>query len=426
MAKSKTRTIRGDRLHIGFFGKRNVGKSSLINAVSGQQAAIVSHVPGTTTDPVYKTMELAPLGPVVLIDTAGLDDSSDTLGQLRKEKTRRILEKTDLALLVVDSTETDFSFEESLLVQFQESNLPYSIILNKTDMPMTGTAQSWLADKTYLAVSATKGKGIGELKKQITEIAPEEWEPPFVKDLLQPGDLVLLVVPIDLGAPKGRLIMPQVKALRDILDADAIPVMCKDRELPTTLEKLKAQPDLVITDSQVFPQVAADLPKDTPLTSFSILSARQKGDLAELVAGLQVVQELKPGDRVLIAESCSHHPTADDIGRIKIPRWLNQHIGGGLEIDVVPGHDFPKDLVSYKLVVHCGACTLNRKEMIGRINRVKEQGVAITNYGVLISFLKSLFPRALEPLQGQINFARQSAVSQNMPLRSRMAKLTEI
>jgi len=292
-------------------------------------------------------------------------------------------------------------------------------------LPLSESLQSWLEDKSYLAVSAKEKSGINELKKEITQIAPKEWEPPFVKDLLKPGDLVLLVVPIDLGAPKGRLIMPQIKALRDILDADAIPMMCKERELPGTLEKLQVKPALVITDSQVFPQVAADLPVDTPLTSFSILSARQKGDLAELVTGVKAVKELKPGDRVLIAESCTHHPTADDIGRVKIPRWLNQHMGGGLKVDVVPGHDFPKDLASYKLVVHCGACTLNRKEMLNRINKVREQNVAITNYGVLISFLKSVFPRALEPLRGEAKIAYPQNSSPKA-MRTHMAKLTEI
>ncbi|MCP4147488.1 MAG: [FeFe] hydrogenase H-cluster maturation GTPase HydF, partial [bacterium] len=263
----KSKTIRGDRLHIGFFGKRNAGKSSLINAVTGQSAAIVSDTPGTTTDPVFKSMELLPMGPVVLIDTAGIDDLDDQLGELRKQKSAKILARTDLALLVVDCTSIEFSHENKLIQRFEKEKIPFIIVLNKTDTPLSGETRNWLKEKTFVRVSALKGEGIDELKRRIRETAPEKWEPSFLKDLIHPGEVVVLVTPIDLGAPKGRLIMPQVKALRDILDGDGIPVMCKERELTATLRKLREKPALVVTDSQVFPQVAADVPEDILLTS---------------------------------------------------------------------------------------------------------------------------------------------------------------
>ncbi len=399
MSTGRGRTLRGDRLHIGFFGRRNAGKSSMINAITGQIAAIVSEVPGTTTDPVFKPMELHPLGPVVLIDTAGLDDGGDPLGMLRKERTVAVLKKTDLALLVVDGNSDNFAFEDHLVQELENENIPYLIVLNKVDLRLSPETQEWLPGKTHIRVSSKNRTGIDELKKKIAEIAPQEWEPPFMRDLVQPGDVVVLVVPIDLGAPKGRLIMPQVKALRDVLDAGGIALMCKESELSLTLQKLNQNPALVVTDSQAFSQVAADVPLEVPLTSFSILSARQKGDLEELVKGVMAVKELKPGDRVLIAEYCTHHPQEDDIGRKKIPRWLNDHVGGALQFDTVVGSDFPADLGVYKLVVHCGACTSNRKEILGRIKQAAEQGAPITNYGIMISYLKGVFPRALKPFE---------------------------
>lgn len=399
MSTGRGRTLRGDRLHIGFFGRRNAGKSSLINAITNQVAAIVSEIPGTTTDPVFKPMELLPLGPVVLIDTAGLDDGGDPLGKLRKERTVNILKKTDLALLVVDGNSTDFAFEDGLVQEFENENIPYLIVLNKVDLRLSPEIEKWLLGKIHIRVSSKDRTGINELKTKIAEIAPKEWEPPFMRDLVQPGDVIILVVPIDLGAPKGRLIMPQVKALRDVLDAGGIAMMCRESELALTLQRLNQKPALVVTDSQAFTQVAVAVPPEVPLTSFSILSARQKGDLDELVKGVNAVKTLKPGDRVLVAEYCTHHPQDDDIGRKKIPRWLNEHVGGALRFDTVVGSDFPADLKDYKLVVHCGACTSNRKEILGRIKQAAEQGVPITNYGIMISYLKGVFPRALKPLQ---------------------------
>ncbi|MBN2363905.1 [FeFe] hydrogenase H-cluster maturation GTPase HydF [candidate division WOR-3 bacterium] len=422
----KSRTIRGDRLHIGIFGKRNAGKSSLINALSGQNTAIVSEVPGTTTDPVFKSMELAPLGPVVMIDTAGIDDADDGLGKLRKDRTEKILEKTDLAVLIIDVETDNFNFENELVAGFEKENIPFIIALNKTDLNTSRETQKWLFGKAFVRIVSTEGKGIEDLKKRIIQVAPSEWERPFVSDLIHPEEMVLLVTPIDLGAPKGRLIMPQVKALRDILDSDAIPVMCKERELPATLGKLREKPSLVITDSQVFPQVAADVPDDILLTSFSILSIRQKGDLNQMVEGVQTVKNLKPGDKVLIAEACSHHPLEDDIGRIKIPRWLNAYVGGSLEISTVPGYEYPSNLKEYKLVVHCGACTLNRKEMLKRQEKAREAGVPITNYGVLISYLKSVFPRALKPFPEIYSLFTDKGSQAERNAAKIMAGLTEI
>ena len=422
----KSRTLRGDRLHIGFFGRRNAGKSSLVNAMTGQEAAIVSEVPGTTTDPVYKAMELLPLGPVVLIDTAGLDDSAGDLGEERKRRSGRVLSRTDLALLVVDARAEDFAFEEELLSRLEKEKIPVIIVVNKIDLEMGEAAAKWLVGRVFLRVSAAAGKGIGELKRRIKEIAPREWEPPFVRDLVHPEDVVVLVTPIDLGAPRGRLIMPQVKALRDILDGDAVPVMCKERELRSALAALKQPPALVVTDSQVFPQVAADLPETVPLTSFSILSIRQKGELGQMVEGVRAMRDLRPGDRVLIAEACTHHPLEDDIGRVKIPRWLNHHVGGGLKIDTVPGFDYPEDLEEYKLVVHCGGCTLNRREMLRRQRIAAEHHVPITNYGVLISYLKSVFPRALEPFPEMARLFASRERKRDREMARRMAGMTEI
>ncbi|HEY1406461.1 MAG TPA: [FeFe] hydrogenase H-cluster maturation GTPase HydF [Spirochaetota bacterium] len=390
-------TIRGDRLHIAFFGKRNAGKSSLINALTGQDVAIVSAEPGTTTDPVYKSIELLPVGPVTLIDTAGLDDDADALGTLRIKRTRDILRKTDLALVICDGSEKNFSFESEIITECASLSIAVIVVLNKSDRGTSEEAIAFAEGKVSATVSALSGEGVAELKELLREKAPTDWEPPFLRDLIRPGEVVLLITPIDLGAPKGRLIMPQIKALRDILDADAIPVMCKERELLVTLSRLSEKPALAITDSQVFPQVSADLPDDIPLTSFSILSARQKGDLLRMIESVYAVKSLRPGDKVLIAESCSHHPLSDDIARVKIPRWLNQYVGGELQIDTVPGSKFPEDLEKYKLIVHCGGCTLNRREMLYRQSVPISKCVPMTNFGVLISFMKNVFPRALSP-----------------------------
>lgn len=390
-------TVRGDRLHIAFFGRRNAGKSSVINALTGQEVAIVSEVPGTTTDPVYKAIELQPVGPVVLIDTAGIDDDQSIIGAERVRRAKEILRKTDIAVIIVDSSSEDFAAENGLLAECVSRSITPVVVLNKIDLGLGAAARTWSSEMNPSFVSASRGDGIVELKERIRASVPKDWEPPFLSDLIRPGETLLLVTPIDLGAPKGRLIMPQIKALRDALDADAIPVMCKERELPAALRALHERPALVITDSQVFPQVAADVPDDMLLTSFSILSARQKGDLLQMVRCVSAVKDLKPGDKVLIAESCSHHPLEDDIARVKIPRWLEAYVGGKLSIDTVPGSSFPDNLAEYKLVVHCGGCTLNRREMLHRQSVPAAAGVPMTNFGVLISFLKNVFPRALKP-----------------------------
>ena len=393
------KTMRGDRLHIAIFGRRNAGKSSLINAMTGQPVAIVSAVPGTTTDPVFKSLELQPLGPVVFIDTAGIDDRDEGLGAERKKKAAAVLEKSDMALLVVEAGGSDFSYESDLLEKFRARGIPAIVVANKIDLANAGD-RDWFLDKPYVGVSALNGQGMEELRQRILATAPSQWEPPFLRDLVKAEDIVILVVPIDTGAPKGRLIMPQVKALRDALDAGAMPLSCRESELPSALSSLQKKPALVVTDSQAFTFVADVVPDEILLTSFSILSARQKGDLPALAEGVLALPSLRPGDRVLIAESCSHHPLGDDIGRVKLPLWLNEYVGGSLRIDTVPGSNYPDDLSSYRLVVHCGACTLNRREMMRRQALPARVGVPMTNYGVLIAFLKNVFPRALRPFPG--------------------------
>jgi len=422
----KAKTIRGDRLHIAFFGRRNAGKSSLINSLTDQTVSIVSDTPGTTTDPVYKSMELMPVGPVVLIDTAGMDDLGDSLGEERVKRSEKILAKTDLALIVVDSFGVAGDLENSLIEQCEDKKIPFIVVLNKIDQKMSESVTKWIKEKTFVRVCAKDKKGIKELKNRIIEIAPKEWEPSFLRDLVHPGDIIVLVTPIDLGAPKGRLIMPQVKALRDALDGDAIPIMCKERELTATLNSLKKPPALVITDSQVFAQVSADVPESVPFTSFSILSIRQKGDLSEMVKSVLAVENLKSGDRVLIAESCSHHPLEDDIGRVKIPRWLNAHVGGGLKIETVPGGEYPDDLRDYDLVVHCGACTLNRREMLRRQSIPAKFDVPMTNYGVIISYLHGVFPRALKPFPEIYRLFDRKKARRDLSERKKMATFTEI
>lgn len=390
------KTMRGDRLHIAIFGRRNAGKSSLINAMTGQPVAIVSDVPGTTTDPVFKSLEFQPLGPVVLIDTAGIDDRDEGLGAERKKKAAAVLGKSDLALLVADAGAADFLIEDEWLEKFRARAIPVIVVANKIDLAKAEKS-AWFLDKPYVGVSALTGQGMEELRQRILATAPSQWEPPFLRDLVKAEDVVVLVVPIDTGAPRGRLIMPQVKALRDALDAGALPLSCRESELSFALKSLRRKPALVVTDSQAFTLVAGIVPDEILLTSFSILSARQKGDLLKLVEGVLAVPSLRSGDKVLIAESCSHHPLRDDIGRVKLPLWLNEYVGGGLQIDTVPGSSYPADLSSYRLVVHCGACTLNRREMLRRQELPARTGVPMTNYGVVIAFLKNVFPRALRP-----------------------------
>lgn len=394
-------TPKGARLHIAIFGRRNAGKSSLINALTSQDIALVSAVPGTTTDPVYKAMEILPLGPVMLIDTAGIDDVGD-LGALRVERTMQVLNKTDLALLVLEPAAGLNDYELGLAADIKKRQLPLVAVVNKSDETTVdaGKLADWgqVLGEPVLAVSAKTGQGVEELKRVIIKKAPDNWEgPPVIGDLLNPGDTVVLVVPIDLAAPKGRLILPQVQTIRDVLDHDAYSVVVKERELREALANLKHKPRLVVTDSQEFLKVAADTPPDVALTSFSILFARYKGDLETLAAGAKAIERLQPGDRVLIAEGCTHHRQADDIGRVKIPRWLRQAVGGELSFEWVSGGDFPRDLNEYKLIVHCGACMLNRREMLHRLSIARESGVPIVNYGVLIAQVHGILHRALAP-----------------------------
>jgi [FeFe] hydrogenase H-cluster maturation GTPase HydF len=394
-------TPKGARLHIAIFGRRNAGKSSLINALTSQDIALVSDVPGTTTDPVYKAMEILPLGPVMLIDTAGIDDVGD-LGALRVERTMQVLNKTDLALLVLEPAAGLTDYELGLAADIKKRKLPLVAVVNKSDEAAVASEKlaAWaeVLGEPVLAVSAKTGQGVEELKRLIIRKAPDNWEgPPVIGDLINPGDTVVLVVPIDLAAPKGRLILPQVQTIRDVLDHDAYSVVVKERELREALANLKHKPRLVVTDSQEFLKVAADTPPDVALTSFSILFARYKGDLETLAAGAKAIERLQPGDRVLIAEGCTHHRQADDIGRVKIPRWLRQAVGGELEFSWVSGGDFPRDLASYKLIVHCGACMLNRREMLHRLSIARESGVPIVNYGVLIAQVHGILHRALAP-----------------------------
>lgn len=396
-------TPRGERTHIAVFGRTNVGKSSVINALTGQEIAVVSPVRGTTTDPVYKAMELLPLGPVVLIDTAGLDDEG-TLGELRKQKTRELIHRADLALLVIDALAGVDDFYRELLGELRQRNIPVVGVLNKVDTLLdadTGVAldevKAQLGLPECVAFSALDGRGVPELKRAIVAALPHEEERfRLVGDLVAPGDLVVLVVPIDKAAPKGRLILPQQQTIRDLLESDAIAVVTKEHELRATLERLGKKPRLVITDSQVFLKVAADTPRDVPLTSFSILFARHKGDLNELVRGARAIDRLKDGDRVLIAEACTHHQQSDDIGTVKIPRWLRQATGKQLQIEQVSGYSYPPDLARYALIVHCGACMLNRRAMLHRLGEAEAAGVPIVNYGVLIAYLHGVFPRAIE------------------------------
>ncbi|WP_028533893.1 [FeFe] hydrogenase H-cluster maturation GTPase HydF [Paludibacterium yongneupense] len=391
-------TPKGLRLHIGLFGRRNVGKSSLMNALVGQAVSIVSDTPGTTTDPVEKTFELAPLGPIVFIDTAGLDDVGE-LGELRKQKTLQALERTDVAIIVATAQGIG-PFEHELIALMQERKTPFLVAFNKCDLaaPDEDALQALQKAKIRLAtVSATHGSGIAAVKEALFHLAPENPidEPRLIGDLLSPGDLVVLVVPIDLGAPKGRLILPQVQTIRDILDSDASCMVVKERELADSLAKLDSPPRMVVCDSQVVLKAAADTPPDIALTTFSILMSRFKGDMVKLARGAGAINALQPGDKVLISETCSHHSLADDIGRVKIPRWLRQFAGGDLQTEVVAGKDFPDDLSPYSLVVQCGGCMVTRKQVLHRQYLAEHQGIPMTNYGMAISLVQGVLERTL-------------------------------
>lgn len=395
-------TPRGNRLHIALFGRRNAGKSSLINALTNQSLAIVSAVAGTTTDPVYKSMEILPIGPVVVIDTAGLDDVGE-LGELRVAKSLEVLRKTDLVLLVVDAAVGIGDPEKALALKCAEQKIPFILAFNKSDLrevaeDVLESARRDFGAVAAVAVSAQERRGIGELKIAMVRHAPAHWDTQtIVGDLLQPGDIAVLVVPIDLAAPAGRLILPQVQMIRDILDHDALAYTVKERELKECIASLNRKPRIVITDSQVFLKADADTPPDVLLTSFSILFARYKGDLETMVRGAKAIDRLKPSDKVLISESCTHHRVEDDIGTVKIPRWLRQHVGGELIVDHSSGLTFPQNLSEYKLVLHCGACMTNRREMLARIVQVQQAGVPIVNYGVAIAALMGILRRALSP-----------------------------
>ena len=397
-------TPRGERVHIALFGRRNAGKSSLINALTGQQISIVSDVAGTTTDPVFKAMELLPIGPVVMIDTPGLDDEG-ALGQLRMERARAVLEKTDAALVVADSQSEVGSFERDIILQIHERKIPAILVLNKSDLgdPTADLHAQAVALQKELRVPVviTSGitlQGIEDLKQALIHVLPEE-EDKFhlVGDLLSPSDLVVLVVPIDKAAPKGRLILPQQQVIRDILEADAMAVITKEFELRDTLVSLGKKPRLVITDSQVFAKVSADTPKDIPLTSFSILFARYKGSLPVLVRGALTIDSLVDGDKILIAEGCTHHRQCDDIGTVKLPRWIRQHTGKNIDFTFTSGGTYPADLTPYRMIVHCGSCMLNRREMQYRIHQAEKSGIPIVNYGILIAHMQGILPRVLEP-----------------------------
>jgi [FeFe] hydrogenase H-cluster maturation GTPase HydF len=394
-------TPMGSRFTIGLFGRRNAGKSSLINAITGQTIAITSDVPGTTTDPVYKAMELLPIGPVVFIDTAGLDDEGE-LGRLRVEKTYEVLRKCNLAIVVADIAAGITEFERDFVQELVRRKIPAFFVFNKCDQKTMSQEELQACQKQLgvpvVAASASTGEGIGEVKEQIVlNSAYEDTEPMLVGDLIKGGDLVVLVTPIDKAAPKGRLILPQQQTIRDIIESDAIAIVTKEHELKHTLESLATPPVLVITDSQAFNKVDADTPAHIPLTSFSILFARQKADLAEMVRGIKRIEKLKPGEKVLIVEGCTHHRQADDIGKVKIPRWIRQIAGGDIQFEWASGAHYPRNIQDYAVIVHCGGCMLNRREMQYRVARARELGVHITNYGVLIAYVQGILPRALKP-----------------------------
>lgn len=384
-------TPSAERVQIGFFGCRNAGKSSLVNAVTNQEMAVVSPVKGTTTDPVIKAMELLPLGPVLIIDTPGIDDEGG-LGAQRVKRTKQILNRIDCAVLVVDSVAGKTKADEELLSLFQGKRIPFLVAYNKSDLQMPV-----LSKENEVAVSALEKTGIEELKERIAALGKEnQKERMLVRDLVKAEDLVVLVTPIDSSAPKGRLILPQQQTIRDLLEADAIPVVTKENTLKTTLESLGKKPAMVITDSQAFAQVSKDTPLDIPLTSFSILMARYKGFLEGAVQGVAAIETLQDGDKVLICEGCTHHRQCEDIGTVKIPRWLRQHTGKELELVHTSGKDFPEDLSPYRLVIHCGGCMLNEREVAYRQKCAADAGIPFTNYGIAIAYMTGILKRSIE------------------------------
>lgn len=417
-------TPSGERVHIAFFGRRNAGKSSLVNAVTGQDLAIVSDVRGTTTDPVYKAMELLPLGPVVMIDTPGIDDEGE-LGQQRVRKTRQVLAKADIAILVVDATVGRGDWEEEMLRLFAEKKIPFLVVYNKEDLlektperkKLRASNGSMVLDGTgggrlrggisgeemeagqEIFVSARTGAGIQEMKERMARLLDGRGnDRRLVADLVKPSEVAVLVVPIDKAAPKGRLILPQQQVIRELLDAGAAALVCREKELAGILEGLGRDPALVITDSQVFPQVARLTPTHIRLTSFSILFARYKGNLAQAVSGARTLKEVEDGDRILISEGCTHHRQCGDIGSVKLPAWIREFTGKEPEFHFTSGTEFPEDVSGYRLIVHCGGCMLNEREMRSRLQTADEQAVPMTNYGILIAYMKGILERSIEGL----------------------------
>lgn len=416
-------TPSADRVHIGIFGRRNAGKSSVINAITGQNLAIVSDIKGTTTDPVLKAMELLPLGPVVMIDTPGLDDEGE-LGSLRIQKAYQILNKTDIAVLIVDASIGMTAEDENILNKIQEKQIPYVVVFNKSDLlpvsalpygrvsepslesasePLSGLPDS-VDPKKCIAVSTVTRENIYELKELIAKQVPsDDTDKRIVGDLIQPNDFVVLVVPIDSAAPKGRLILPQQQTIRDVLEAGASAIVVKETELPETLAQLGKAPALVITDSQAFEKVSADVPREIPLTSFSILFARYKGNLKTVVQGAETLEHLQDGDTILISEGCTHHRQCEDIGTVKLPNWIRKHSGKQLQFEFTSGTEFPADLRKYRLIVHCGGCTLNEREMKYRLKCAEDQGIPMTNYGTAIAHMHGILARSVEIFSEQIS-----------------------
>jgi len=385
-------TPSANRVHIGFFGRRNAGKSSIVNAVTGQDLAVVSDIKGTTTDPVYKAMELLPLGPVMIIDTPGIDDEGP-LGELRVRKARQVLNKTDVAVLIVDSTIGKTEADDDLIRLFKEKQINYIIVYNKSDLLRDAAAAE---HQNEIYVSAKTGHNIWELKERIAKLAvTEEPKLRIVGDLIEPSDFVVLVIPIDKAAPKGRLILPQQQTIRDILEADAAAIVVKEFELRETLAHLGKKPKLVITDSQVFAKVSADVPQDIYLTSFSILFARYKGGLESAVKGAKALDSLRDRDAILISEGCTHHRQCDDIGTVKLPRWIKNYSQKQFRFHFTSGTEYPEDLSEYKLIVHCGGCMVNEREMTYRRKCAEDQGVPMTNYGILIAYMQGILKRSI-------------------------------
>ncbi len=403
---SLNHTPSGDRIHIGFFGRTNAGKSSLVNAVTGQELAVVSETKGTTTDPVYKAMELLPLGPVLVIDTPGIDDEG-SLGELRVRKTKQVLNKTDLAILAIDSVEGITEIEKEMIALFEEKQVPYLSVYNKVDLTEDGlNIKSYVgAEKRQdiclggIAVSASTKEGIHALKEKLAHfVKAGEYDSKIVGDLLHPMDIVVLVVPIDSAAPKGRLILPQQQVIRDILEAGAVSVVTKDTELKEALDKLEIKPDMVITDSQVFRKAAAVVPENVYLTSFSILMARKKGFLDTAVKGVLALDSIQDKDKILIAEGCTHHRQCEDIGTVKLPKWIREYTGKEPEFRFCSGTEFPEDLSEYRLILHCGGCMLNEREVRYRMKCAKDQKVPFTNYGIAIAHMNGILKRSVEIL----------------------------